>query len=366
MMWFKPKFLILIYIWTTIVSWTVHATITPWVKPFIIPRASWWANSQYNSRTDIYWQNIFEARASYVAPERSQAAIDYENKKNEDIEGYLYWNFLNQFTSQETIKDKENWDYTYVWPLKYTNYVDSIVVHHTHSEYESSLEWMRDIHRYHSLNRQWWDIGYNYIIWYDGEIYEGREWWDYVVAAHSKYNNFGTVWIAVMGNYESEWINTQQYDSLEKLIQYLVVHYGIDLSKERYYHRDCYWNKCDTFYIETYLDSVLIWHRDATHTTCPWEKLYYQIQEIRKNNLNLSSWLTPIFREDNDDNSWEVNSETNTSQIQEILKLLRKFTPEEKQNIVYLIDQRKSETDDRELIKKLQTIRLAAVLSLKE
>jgi len=333
-------------------------------KPLVIPRASWWANSQYNSLSDIYWQDILTARKKYVPAEKPQADIDYAKKKTQEIEDYLYGNFLDQFTSVETVKTKNNWEHTYAWPIKYTNYVDSIIIHHTHSEYENSLEWMNAIHRYHSLNRQWWDIGYNYIIWYDWEIFEGREGWDYAVWAHSKYNNFATVWIAVMWNYDSEWVNNKQYTSLEKLIQYLVVKYWIDLSNKRYYHRTCSWSACDTFHIETYLDSVLIWHRDATHTTCPWEKLYEQIQKIRTDNLEFSSWLSSVYRGKNSLEYTNTSNATNTSQIQRILTLVQNFSSEEKQEIITLIDKKRVETTNTETLKKLQIIRFAVILSL--
>lgn len=336
-----------------------------WTKPNIIPRASWGANSQYNSRTDIYWKDAFQARDEHAHEdhEETQAELNYR-KKTEEIEWYLYWNFLNQFSSQETIREKENGTYSYVWPLKYTNYIDSIIVHHTHSEYTDDLTWLQWVHRYHSLSNRWWDIWYNYIIWYDGLIYEWREGWDYVVWAHSKYNNFGTVWIALLWNYDTVWINPEQYESLENLIQYLIVRYWIDLNNNRYYHRNCSGTKCNTFHLETYLESTLIWHRDATHTTCPWEKLYEQIDQIRSDNLDFSAGRQLILRDGT--TSQNVVQNTNTSQIQKILVLLRKFSTEEKENILDLIDIKKAETTDAKTIKTLQTIRLALILSLKE
>jgi hypothetical protein len=51
---------------------------------------------------------------------------------------------------------------------------------------------------------------------------------------------------------------------------------------------ECAGEKCSDFYIETYLDSVLVGHRDTGHTNCPGEKLYRQIQEIRENNLEFT------------------------------------------------------------------------------
>jgi hypothetical protein len=329
----------------------------------IIPRASWWANSLYNDINSDYWKSILEARANYVAPYSSPENIAAAKEKTQKINNYLNENFSDQFSYQEIVKYKPDTDTEYAWDLKYTEYVDSIVVHHTHSEYDDDITGMNQIHKYHSLNRTWWDIWYNYIIWYDGVIYEWREWWDYVSWAHSTYNNLWTVWIAVLWNYESEWVNKNQYESLEALIQKLTLKYGIDLAKKRYYHMSCYWTKCDTFPIETYLDSVLIWHRDATHTTCPWEKLYEQIQQIRTDNLAYTEGFTPVAR-------WEINPNTNkarnsnTAQIQDLLVVLNKYSLLELENILRLVDTKLEQELEYKLRKKLQIVRLAVVLSI--
>jgi len=108
-------------------------------KPIIIPRESWWANELYNSKTWEYWVNILKKRSEYVAPTRSESQQETTKEKIEKIESYLYGNFLDQFTSEETLYSKNDWDYTYAWPIKYTESVDAIVIHHTHSEYENSL-----------------------------------------------------------------------------------------------------------------------------------------------------------------------------------------------------------------------------------
>jgi N-acetylmuramoyl-L-alanine amidase len=71
--------------------------------------------------------------------------------------------------------------------------VNAIVVHHTHTEYTDSFEGIKQIYKYHALSKSWGDIGYNYIIGYDGEIFEGRQGGDYTVAAHSVWNNISTV-----------------------------------------------------------------------------------------------------------------------------------------------------------------------------
>ena len=175
-------------------------------KPAIIPRESWWANELYTELSSIYWQDILEKRKNKIDtrdPEIIQKAQEDYGKALK----YINENFKaeNTVTHQEDF-NLDTWE-RYAWPLKYTDYVNAIVVHHTHSEHENSLQGIQDIYKYHALNREWGDIGYNYLIWYDGEIFEGRKGWDYVAWAHVKWNNYSTVWISIIGDYHDKWIN---------------------------------------------------------------------------------------------------------------------------------------------------------------
>jgi len=56
----------------------------------------------------VYWTQILEKREESksipLSPERLQAM----QVRNEEIEDYLYGNYIKQFTSQQTISDKEN------------------------------------------------------------------------------------------------------------------------------------------------------------------------------------------------------------------------------------------------------------------
>lgn len=51
-----------------------------------------------------------------------------------------------------------------------------IIVHHTASSYKNDTRTvskiLQDTFYFHNITRQWGDIGYNYIIDYDGNIYE--------------------------------------------------------------------------------------------------------------------------------------------------------------------------------------------------
>ena len=54
---------------------------------------------------------------------------------------------------------------------------------------KSDADLIRGIYAYHTLSRQWGDIGYNYLVGQRGRIYEGRAGGDYVVGSHAAYNN---------------------------------------------------------------------------------------------------------------------------------------------------------------------------------
>lgn len=333
-------------------------------KPEIIPRESWGANELYTDIESSYWQAILERRKNSVSNETEKQ----KQKREEDYAkslAFINENFSSQNTATKILRYDVKNDLKLAWPLKYTDYVNAIVVHHTHSEYKSSVDWMNDIYRYHSLNRQWWDIGYNYIIGYDGEIYEGKKWGDYVAAAHSHWNNYSTLWIAVMWNYESEGINEKQYASLESLVRYFTWKYGIDLSKKYYYHMDCAGEKCNTFPLETYLESTLVWHRDTGHTSCPGEKLYEQIQQIREDNLDFTQGFTPIKREDT--LVKEAEQDLYTPIIQKYIKILQWYSLEDRKTMLQKVEQLIKNYSDDEMKRKIfQIFRLALILSNKE
>jgi N-acetyl-anhydromuramyl-L-alanine amidase AmpD len=152
---------------------------------------------------------------------------------------------------------------------------------------------MKAIYKYHSLGRQWGDIGYNYVIWYNGEIFEWRAWGDYVVWAHALWNNRSTVGISVMGNYTKKPISEKQYTALKNLVRYLAYKYWINLNDTFPLHEDCSWKDCPLG-IKTQDYYTLAWHRDGGITSCPWNDLYKQMQKIREEVQYETRLYTPI------------------------------------------------------------------------
>lgn len=276
--------------------WSLYAGDIP-EKPEIISREEWWADESYTDRNSSYWQEIIAKRNDFQSSNQGTNLTPAQLKAQQDSKkaiDYVNENFSDHFDIDEKIYSY-NGD-TQAWPLQYMDTVDALVIHHTDSEYTDSQTGIQDIYKYHSLSRQWGDIGYNYIIWYDWKIYEGRKWWDYVSAAHSKWNNYSTMWIALMWNYSNKWLSSEQYAALKQLVSYLSYHYGIDLNARYYYNMDCAGTACQSFPLETTMYTRLVWHRDTGHTSCPWDQLYAQIQQLREELRQETAWYLPVPR----------------------------------------------------------------------
>uniref|UniRef100_A0A0K8UW38 Peptidoglycan-recognition protein SC2 n=1 Tax=Bactrocera latifrons TaxID=174628 RepID=A0A0K8UW38_BACLA len=81
-----------------------------------------------------------------------------------------------------------------------------VIIHHTAGTYCSTQtacsQQMRNMQSYHMDSLGWADIGYNFLIGGDGQVYEGRGW--STVGAHATNWNSKSIGISFMGNYNSE------------------------------------------------------------------------------------------------------------------------------------------------------------------
>lgn len=57
--------------------------------------------------------------------------------------------------------------------------------------------------------KQWNDIGYNFLIGGDGNVYEGRGWGKH--GAHSSPYNSKSIGICIIGNFTSKWLMVYVY-----------------------------------------------------------------------------------------------------------------------------------------------------------
>ncbi|TMW40784.1 hypothetical protein DOY81_014135, partial [Sarcophaga bullata] len=81
--------------------------------------------------------------------------------------------------------------------------VDIVVICHTGGESSTStsrnMELIRNIQTYHVDTKGWEDIGYNFLIGCDGNVYEGRGWG--VVGAHTYGYNRRSIGITFIGSF---------------------------------------------------------------------------------------------------------------------------------------------------------------------
>lgn len=74
---------------------------------------------------------------------------------------------------------------------------EGFAVHHSGANPNQSVQ---EIQNFHMDTRGWWDIGYNFLVRPNGDIYEGRGWLG--VGAHAHGHNTAFIGVCVIGNYE--------------------------------------------------------------------------------------------------------------------------------------------------------------------
>jgi hypothetical protein len=227
--------------------------------------------------------------------------------------------FLDRVVSREAwgadgslrFKDGVNqWPTAFVWP-------SLLVVHHTAGENDSpdSEADVRAIYAYHAVTQGWGDIGYNLLIDSSGRVYEGRRGREpdangrreivseAVVAGHALDYNYGSVGIALLGNFQTREPGPAQLDTLVDALTFMAARYGIDASGIQ-------------SYVRARGDGTALWrdqmqaisgHRDCLPTECPGDNVYKQLSDIRRRveeRLGARGPAVRITRGPEDRNAW--------------------------------------------------------------
>jgi hypothetical protein len=189
------------------------------------------------------------------------------------------------------------WPAMFVRPLK-------VIVHHTatSNRYADSAPEVRAIYAYHARTKGWGDIGYNALVDRFGNLYEGRRGRESspreylssgVVAGHVYRHNYGTVGIAVLGDFTKRKISLSSSNdsnmarALEDLVVYECGRGGMrpDGSSD--------FLKSD----DTWHDRMLTitGHKDSEATLCPGSSLSSHVAGPLKTNTaaRLSPLATP-------------------------------------------------------------------------
>lgn len=175
------------------------------------------------------------------------------------------------------------------WPAAYRQ-AQKFIIHHTvtdpNPDYAAVV---RSIYYYHAKivdNGGWGDIGYNFLIDPNGVVYEGRYGGDGVVGAHA-YNelkkinyNYGSVGIALIGNYETGQPSAAALASLSSLIAEKAQLHNIP-------------PEGNGMFLGTDMPNI-VGHRDVDATACPGQYLYAELDAIRLDTQQKFEALPPL------------------------------------------------------------------------
>jgi len=154
--------------------------------------------------------------------------------------------------------------------------VQHIIVHHsagsnTNADYTNTV---RNIYLFHTIDRGWSDIGYNFLIGQDGTIFQGRSFGDAsletddIRGAHFCGRNSGTMGICMLGNFNTAVPSDISISSLVQLAAW-------KLHKESLDPFDVFSHPANANL------RALAAHRNGCPTECPGDNLYARLGDIR-------------------------------------------------------------------------------------
>ena len=182
-----------------------------------------------------------------------------------------------------------------IWEREYYT-TEKIIIHHTDtSNSQDPIQAIRAVYYYHTVTQGWGDIGYNFLIDRNGVIYEGRYGGDNIVAGHALQYNYGSVGIALIGDFAppppatptptprpgtpgatptpqptpTPTVAPVASPAMEGALYQLTAYYGRYLDPQGKY-----------FFIDKMIPNI-VGHRDVLSTTCPGDNFYSRIPAVR-------------------------------------------------------------------------------------
>jgi hypothetical protein len=168
---------------------------------------------------------------------------------------------------------------------KIADNVHLAIVHHTagSNNYSraQSASIVRAIELYHVLGNGWDDIGYNFLVDKYGQVFEGRYGGmeKAVVGAHAMGFNYGSVGVALIGNYNGAGLTTAERAALVKVIAWRldVAHVDPLLRVTRVSTGNPEYANGTSVQLR-----AIAGHRDTYPTSCPGNNVYAQLPSIAR------------------------------------------------------------------------------------
>ncbi|XP_075042486.1 peptidoglycan-recognition protein SC2-like [Mixophyes fleayi] len=136
------------------------------------------------------------------------------------------------------------------------NPVPWVIIHHTTgpscNTKASCINQVKGIQNHHMNANKWCDVGYNFLVGNDGNVYEGVGWT--TVGAHARGSNSKSIGISFIGNYMNNLPSPAAINAAQRLISC-----GVSKKMIR-------------------ADYTLKGHRNVFNTACPGNALYNNIK----------------------------------------------------------------------------------------
>ncbi|MCA9833744.1 MAG: SH3 domain-containing protein [Thermomicrobiales bacterium] len=146
--------------------------------------------------------------------------------------------------------------------------VEHVIIHHSEtSNFRDPLTEIRSIHYYHAITRGWGDIGYNYLVDFMGNVYEGRVGGDNVVGGHAYQYAYGSSGICVMGSFSVATATPEMLSGLTWITAW-AGRYLDPLARSDFH--------------ETPNLPTICGHRDVNDSSCPGDSMYADLDYIRE------------------------------------------------------------------------------------
>jgi hypothetical protein len=147
--------------------------------------------------------------------------------------------YPGQYTLKNNVKYFDDSGRNLIWPQRYSRNVKKIVVHHTAKTLRDLNEdgrinsrdyrlAVQAIYTYHTVSNGWGDVGYQYLVDPDGNVYEGRAGGKDVIGAHVLCQNSNTIGIAVLGNFVEEQLSSKAFEGLVNITHQVATEYNIN------------------------------------------------------------------------------------------------------------------------------------------
>ena len=343
----KIWFFSLIAFW--IIVWNISYSADwnlPWVK--IISRAEWWADESIRFRSTPRPTNTsskWEKTEAQIKAENISKIRNAWMAKNFPLERKYEWS------------NAMFWNHYLIYPDYFNHHKNKIIIHHTAVDYGSNRTMndvkkeLQHIYKYHTINRDFGDIWYNFLIDQMWNIYEWRAGWEWAVWMHASNNNVSSVWIALMWNFENDTPTVEQMSALVNLVTAVARYYHID---PHGYTHTFTTNSTKEPYVTAVKNPNIMWHKNVKSTACPGKNLYKFLPKIRDEVLSRmkkwtvgnaalpSDWIKDLKSSNKSQpvemaNTAKTNTVSKTSDFPKRLAQLQKSNPQIFKNAAQIV-----------------------------